>query len=129
MRVESASNGTAGARAQQRGWVGRCPRATAGRRGRVREPERRLEEPVARWTGAIAALPFRQGRVLDLGCAVGYSTRLLRRRGYAAVGVDASSRYIARVRRADPGGTYLVCDAVHVPLADRNFDGILCLDV
>lgn len=84
---------------------------------------------MARWTRAIAALPFRQGRVLDLGCAFGYSTRLLRRRGYAAVGADASSSYIARARRADPGGTYLICDAAHVPLADRSFDGILCLDV
>jgi SAM-dependent methyltransferase len=35
----------------------------------------------------------------------------------------------ARAQRADPGGTYLVCDAAHVPLADRSFDGILCLDV
>jgi 2-polyprenyl-3-methyl-5-hydroxy-6-metoxy-1,4-benzoquinol methylase len=44
-------------------------------------------------------LPFRQGHVLDLGCAFGYSTRLLRRRGYAAAGADASSRYIARAAR------------------------------
>jgi SAM-dependent methyltransferase len=34
-----------------------------------------------------------------------------------------------RAQRADPGGTHLVCDAAHVPLADRSFDGILCLDV
>ena len=34
-----------------------------------------------------------------------------------------------RAQRADPGGTYLVCNAAHVPLADRSFDGILCLDV
>ncbi len=34
-----------------------------------------------------------------------------------------------RAHRADPGGRYLVCNAAHVPLADRSFDGILCLDV
>ncbi len=34
-----------------------------------------------------------------------------------------------RAHRADPGGTYLVCNAAHVPLAARSFDGILCLDV
>jgi SAM-dependent methyltransferase len=35
----------------------------------------------------------------------------------------------SRAQRAEPGGPYLVCDAAHVPLADRSFDGILCLDV
>jgi SAM-dependent methyltransferase len=52
---------------------------------------------VACWTRAIAALPVGQGRVLDVDCAFGYSTRLLRRRGYAAVGVDASPSSIARI--------------------------------
>ncbi len=36
---------------------------------------------------------------------------------------------LVQLHRADPGGTYLVCNAAHVPLADRSFDGILCLDV
>lgn len=84
---------------------------------------------MARWTRAMAALPFGHGRVLDLGCAFGFTTRQLRRRGYATVGVDGSPAYIARARRADPRGTYLVADAAHVPLPDADFDGILFLDV
>lgn len=84
---------------------------------------------MARWTRAIAALPFRSGRVLDLGCAFGFATRMLRRRGYDTVGVDGSARYIAQATRADPQGTYLVADASHVPLPDAAFDGTLCLDV
>lgn len=84
---------------------------------------------VARWTRAIAALPFHQGRMLDLGCAFGFATRMLKRRGFEAVGVDASAEYIRRASHADPTGTYLVCDAAHVPLPDASFDGALFLDV
>ena len=84
---------------------------------------------MARWTRAIAALPFATGRVLDLGCAFGFATRLLRRRGYEAVGVDSSPQYIARARRTDSRTTYLVADATHVPLPDASFDAVLLLDV
>jgi SAM-dependent methyltransferase len=84
---------------------------------------------VARWTRAIAALPFHDGSVLDLGCAFGFTTRLLKRRGYDATGVDGSPAYIERAKRADPLGTYLVADATRVPLPDRSFDGVLFLDV
>lgn len=84
---------------------------------------------MARWTRALAALPFSEGRVLDLGCAFGFATRLLKRRGYDAVGADASPEYIARAKRADPQGTYLLADAGRVPLADASFDGAIFLDV
>ena len=84
---------------------------------------------MARWTRAIHALPFHEGRVLDLGCAFGVTTRMLKRRGYQATGVDASPTYIERARRSDPAGTYLVCDATRIPLPDRSFDGVLFLDV
>jgi SAM-dependent methyltransferase len=84
---------------------------------------------VARWTRAIRALPFRRGRVLDLGCAFGFATRLLRRAGYEAVGVDASPAYIARARRADPAGEYLLADATQTGLPAASFDGVIFLDV
>lgn len=84
---------------------------------------------MARWTRAIKRLTISHGSVLDLGCAFGFTTRMLRRRGYDAVGVDASADYIRRARRSDPLGTYLVADAAHVPLPDSSFDGALLLDV
>jgi SAM-dependent methyltransferase len=67
--------------------------------------------------------------VLDLGCAFGFTARLLKRRGYDATGVDGSTAYIERAQRADPLGKYLVADATRVPLPDRSFDGVLFLDV
>jgi SAM-dependent methyltransferase len=84
---------------------------------------------MARWTRAIQALPFKCGRVLDLGCAFGFATRRLARRGYETVGVDASAAYIARARRAHPQGIYLLASAEAVPLPDHSFDGVVFLDV
>lgn len=84
---------------------------------------------MARWTRALAALPFHEGRVLDLGCAFGFATRMLERHGFDTVGVDSSPAYIARAKRASPHGTYLLADATQVPLLGATFDGILLLDV
>ena len=84
---------------------------------------------MARWTRAIRALPFRRGRVLDLGCAFGFATRLLKAAGYDTVGVDSSPDYIARARRADPHGEYLLASASQTGLPDASFDGVLFLDV
>lgn len=84
---------------------------------------------MARWNRAIAALPFRQGKVLDVGCAFGFATLLLARKGYQTVGVDNSPRYIAWAKRRHPQGEYLLCSAESLPLADASFDGVLLLDV
>lgn len=84
---------------------------------------------MARWTRALRALPIRRGRVLDLGCAFGFATRMLRRRGYETVGVDGSATYIEQARQADPTGDYLAADVAHVPLPDASFDAVLFLDV
>src|SRR2546425_10304459 len=84
---------------------------------------------MARWDRAIAALPFRRGRVLDLGCAFGFATLQLARRGYETVGVDNSPGYIARAKRRHPTGTYLLCSADDLPLDDASFEGVLFLDV
>jgi SAM-dependent methyltransferase len=84
---------------------------------------------MARWNRAIAALPFRYGRILDLGCAFGFTTLKLARKGYQAVGVDNSARYIAMAKRRHPTGSYILSSAEALPLADISFDGVLFLDV
>src|SRR5947199_5782131 len=84
---------------------------------------------MARWNRAMATLPFRSGRVLDLGCAFGFATLRLARKGYETVGVDNSARYISWARRRHPEGEYLLASADALPLADASFDAVLLLDV
>lgn len=84
---------------------------------------------MARWDRAIAALPFPHGRVLDLGCAFGFATKMLARKGYETVGVDNSSQYIARARHRHPKGEYILSSAESLPLENASFDGVLFLDV
>src|SRR6266566_7148631 len=84
---------------------------------------------MARWDRAMALLPFRRGRVVDLGCAFGFATLRLARKGYETVGVDNSARYVAWAKRRHPQGQYLLASAEALPLPDVSFDGILFLDV
>ena len=64
-------------------------------------------------------------RVLDLGCGVGIGTRLLRRQGCQALGVDLAVHRLALARREDPALALVAADARLLPLADGCLDGIL----
>jgi SAM-dependent methyltransferase len=84
---------------------------------------------VARWNRAARALRIPAGsRVLDLGCAFGFGTRLLTRR-YHAFGHDLSPKYIGRARRSVPQATFTCGPADSVPYPGGIFDAILLLDV
>lgn len=82
---------------------------------------------VARWQRALRLLPP-GGRVLDLGCAFGYGTRLVAR-SHQVHGVDASPAFIARARRAAPAIPFTLARAEALPFPDHTFDAILLLDV
>ncbi|HWE63320.1 MAG TPA: class I SAM-dependent methyltransferase [Chloroflexota bacterium] len=82
---------------------------------------------MARWQRAVGLLPT-AGRVLDLGCAFGYGTRMLART-HQAYGLDASPRFIARARRAAPEIPFALAPAEALPYEDGFFDGVLLLDV
>jgi len=69
----------------------------------------------------IGLANFRSGEaVVDVGCGLGASVRLLGARGVAAVGVDLVS---------PPGGPagapFIVADAARLPFADASLDGVL----
>jgi 2-polyprenyl-3-methyl-5-hydroxy-6-metoxy-1,4-benzoquinol methylase len=84
---------------------------------------------MARWHRARALLDLPDcARVLDLGCAFGFGTRLLESR-YEAYGHDLSSQYIERARRTSNRSTYTCGPADDVPYPDAHFDAVLLLDV
>jgi SAM-dependent methyltransferase len=64
-------------------------------------------------------------RVVDLGCGSGTFTNLLRRAGYACVGLDISGKLIEVGRRKHPELELLQGDIEHLPFAAGSFDGVL----
>ncbi|MBI1180770.1 MAG: methyltransferase domain-containing protein [Alphaproteobacteria bacterium] len=61
-------------------------------------------------------------RALDYGCGAGRSTRLLKRQGLEATGVDISGSMLAEARRHDPSGDYRQIDSGRLPFDDGSFD-------
>jgi SAM-dependent methyltransferase len=75
----------------------------------------------------LFARHVRGDRALDFGCGAGRSTRLLKRLGFAAVGVDIAGAMIDRARKRDPEGDYrLLPDGDLGDLEAAGFDLILC---
>lgn len=84
---------------------------------------------MARWYRARKMLDLPAGsRVLDLGCAFGFGTRLLQP-AYETYGHDLSANYIERARRTAKATTFTCGPADCVPYPDTYFDGVLLLDV
>jgi len=72
----------------------------------------------------LSALP-RGARVADLGCGSGVFTELLRRTGYASVGLDISPKLVALGRSKYPGLELIEGDAENLPFASGSLDGVL----
>ncbi|HLJ69499.1 MAG TPA: methyltransferase domain-containing protein [Chloroflexota bacterium] len=84
---------------------------------------------MSRWARARRLLRVAPGsRVLDLGCAFGFGTRLLVPE-YHAFGHDLSAPYIDRARRALPRAIFTRGPADRIPHPDGFFDAVLLLDV
>lgn len=72
----------------------------------------------------LSCLP-RGARVADLGCGSGVFTELLRRAGYASVGLDISPKLVALGRSKYPGLELMEGDAENLPFGAESFDGVL----
>jgi SAM-dependent methyltransferase len=77
------------------------------------------------------AAPMAAGRVLDLGCGVGYGSRLLSSRADHVVGIDLAPdavRY-ARERFPAPNVDHLTADCRGLPFPADSFDVVVCFEL
>lgn len=95
----------------------------------MRGPDAAYYERVGRWSSSerydsevgalLGMMGLRPGdRVLDIGCATGAATRLLRRAGVGAVGLDAGEAWI----RFCPDRPAVRADAACLPFRDSSFE-------
>jgi 2-polyprenyl-3-methyl-5-hydroxy-6-metoxy-1,4-benzoquinol methylase len=75
-------------------------------------------------------LPWRSGRVLDMGCGTGSLSILLATLGLDVTGIDISPAMIARLQeKAEQAGhdiQFHMMDAAHPHLPGQQFDTVLC---
>jgi 2-polyprenyl-3-methyl-5-hydroxy-6-metoxy-1,4-benzoquinol methylase len=68
-------------------------------------------------------------RALDVGCAYGYTSGILRGLGYETISFDVSQHGIKQAK-SHSGGEFLVCDAqTSLPFRAGAFDLVTCFDV
>jgi ubiquinone/menaquinone biosynthesis C-methylase UbiE len=78
----------------------------------------------------IALLPERCGRLLDVACGKGATTRALEKRfgPGAVVGVNISARQLRTSRRNAPRAAFVLMDAAALGFADASFDAVVCVE-
>jgi len=90
--------------------------------------ERRVE--TYRQVTTKALTPFinrlpQSGRVLDIGCAVGYTVEIMNSHGIVAEGIDISPAMIEFARRRNPDTRLVVGDFLDMDYDNESFDGAL----
>lgn len=78
----------------------------------------------------LSYIPRNEGRVLDVACGKGATTRHLLRyyRPENIVGIDISEKLMETCRRNAPGCTFRVMDATNLDFDDESFDNVVCVD-
>ncbi len=65
--------------------------------------------------------------ILEIGCGTGALTRLMKKRGIDAIGIDRSRRMIEAAHRYNkpPSPDFLVADALYLPFTEQRFVRII----
>ena len=78
----------------------------------------------------LAFIPEKHGRILDVACGLGATTRHLAR--YypqpQIVGVNISERQLGTARQKLPGSGFARMDAVSLGFRDESFENIICVE-
>lgn len=64
-------------------------------------------------------------KVLDIGCAVGYTVEILRQSGMDVDGIDISPEMIRYAKKRNPDNTFIIGDFLAVDYSLNSYDGIL----
>src|SRR4030042_6445783 len=87
---------------------------------------------VLKWASKTAHTDLLHGhgkKALDVGCALGYTSRVLADLGYETLGFDISS-WGTKQAKNNSRSQFLVCDAqASLPFALSSFDIVTCFDV
>lgn len=78
----------------------------------------------------LSFIPEKKGRILDVACGLGASTRQLRKH-FAAENIDAinlSEVQLEKGRSNAPGVQFTYMDAVHLTFPDNSFDTVICVE-
>nr|WP_256788504.1 class I SAM-dependent methyltransferase [Frankia sp. AvcI1] len=81
-----------------------------------------VDEPVVR--EIVDPLPV--GVALDAACGTGRYAEFLAGHGHRVIGVDRSPDMLARARTRVPQGQFLLGDLNRLPVADAEFDLVVC---
>jgi ubiquinone/menaquinone biosynthesis C-methylase UbiE len=63
-------------------------------------------------------------RVLDVGCAAGRDTRILKDMGLDVVGADLAEKLLDIAREQNPDISFKLADMRHLPFDDQSFNGV-----
>jgi SAM-dependent methyltransferase len=78
----------------------------------------------------LAFLPVRRGRVLDVACGLGATSRHFSRDFGAGniTGINISEKQLATCRETAPGCAFLMMDATQLEFDDATFDVVFCVE-
>ncbi|HEU4402174.1 MAG TPA: class I SAM-dependent methyltransferase, partial [Candidatus Polarisedimenticolia bacterium] len=75
-------------------------------------------------------LPRRSGRILDVACGLGETSRYLARDFGAenVIGINISEKQIEACRATAPGSAFLLMDATQLDFEDESLDHVICVE-
>ena len=78
----------------------------------------------------LARIPDHSGRILDVACGVGATTRRLLERYPAEMvtGINISEKQLALARERAPECTFLLMDATKLAFPDAHFNSVICIE-
>jgi ubiquinone/menaquinone biosynthesis C-methylase UbiE len=78
----------------------------------------------------IREMPRREGRILDVACGLGATTKYLTRywRPEDVVGINITDAQLSVCRRAAPGCQFIAMDATRLRFPDESFGNMICVE-